>query len=413
MVDRRPRPAHRRAADRLTEETGRPPIGRVVPRLSEIDPGELSLVRRGANRRPWTVKKSDELLLPQLQDVLALPVDGDDRFVAELRKTDVAEDAGLAALGAYRLLKAHADELPEPLAELLKQMDALDCEDGGEAEPDDDEVVAKAYEAAIEKKDYSAEQRQQMASDGRAMPNGSYPIDDSSDLENAVHAIGRGKNEPHAQIRAHIVARAKALKATDLLPDSWNVSKEDDMPEGDGALVPFKKDDGGWDVSMLPEESRDAMAAFLKSQDDEREAELKKAADERSEIEKQAAEANEIAKSEREIRETREYFAKAEELGQPGDDFGPVLKAIAAAVDADTFEKLESVLKTAHRRAVDAGIFKEIGANGDGDGESALEQLEKKADEIKAADSSLTKEQAFAKALDENPDLYARYREEA
>lgn len=75
-----------------------------------------------------------------------------------------------------------------------------------------------------ERAKYDAAARQTMAKNGQAMPDGSYPIADKQDLQNAIHAVGRG-NAPHATIRAHIIKRAKALGATNMLPPDW-------MPSG-------------------------------------------------------------------------------------------------------------------------------------------------------------------------------------
>ena len=69
--------------------------------------------------------------------------------------------------------------------------------------------------------DFSAAQRRQLAASGAAMADGSYPIRNRADLKDAVDAIGRG-SAPHAEIRAHIVKRAKALGCTDALPASWS-----------------------------------------------------------------------------------------------------------------------------------------------------------------------------------------------
>ncbi len=55
------------------------------------------------------------------------------------------------------------------------------------------------------------------------MPDGSYYIRNADDLSNAIHAIGRGSGS-HADIRAHIVKRAKALGLTKSLPKDWNVT---------------------------------------------------------------------------------------------------------------------------------------------------------------------------------------------
>ena len=76
-----------------------------------------------------------------------------------------------------------------------------------------------AYEVQLREK-YSDKDRQAMAKSGEAMPDGSYPITDREDLSNAIHAVGRGGAD-HDAIRKHIIARAKALGASDEIPDNW------------------------------------------------------------------------------------------------------------------------------------------------------------------------------------------------
>jgi hypothetical protein len=60
----------------------------------------------------------------------------------------------------------------------------------------------------------------------------SYPIGDVEDLENAIHAVGRGKGD-HDAIRSYIKGRAKALGKTDLIPDGWDTSSKAVEPEAD------------------------------------------------------------------------------------------------------------------------------------------------------------------------------------
>lgn len=62
-------------------------------------------------------------------------------------------------------------------------------------------------------------ERQKLAKEGKAMPDGSFPIANAADLKNAIQAAGRAKNQ--AAVKAHILKRAKALGLTDLLPDGW------------------------------------------------------------------------------------------------------------------------------------------------------------------------------------------------
>ena len=88
-----------------------------------------------------------------------------------------------------------------------------------------DEFDDSAYLALL-KRDFTQEQRDSAAEEGHAMPGGRYPINNASDLENAIHAVGRGKGS-HAAIRAHIMRRAGALGAADKIPGDWKASKAD------------------------------------------------------------------------------------------------------------------------------------------------------------------------------------------
>ena len=75
------------------------------------------------------------------------------------------------------------------------------------------------------KREFSADERRSAASSGAALPDGSFPIKNKSDLSNAIRAIGRAKDP--AKAKAHIKSRARALGASDMLPDSWSKRDED------------------------------------------------------------------------------------------------------------------------------------------------------------------------------------------
>ncbi|MDE2468048.1 MAG: hypothetical protein KGL35_04735, partial [Bradyrhizobium sp.] len=119
--------------------------------------------------------------------------------------------------------KGDPKETPELRKELLEIIAAMDA--------------TIAMPPAVAKADYSDDERKDMASNGEAMKDGSYPIKNRKDLENAVQAFGRAKNK--AATKRHIIKRAKALKATDLLPADWPGSTKDAESKklaGDGAL---------------------------------------------------------------------------------------------------------------------------------------------------------------------------------
>ena len=69
---------------------------------------------------------------------------------------------------------------------------------------------------------FSAEERKKLAEKGHALPDGSFPIRNKSDLRNAIQAYGRASNKSKA--KAHIIKRARALGATDALPEGWGDS---------------------------------------------------------------------------------------------------------------------------------------------------------------------------------------------
>lgn len=68
-------------------------------------------------------------------------------------------------------------------------------------------------------REFKASERKTAAKSGKALKDGSFPIKTKADLRNAISAYGRAKDK--AKAKAHIISRAKALGATDMLPDDW------------------------------------------------------------------------------------------------------------------------------------------------------------------------------------------------
>ena len=69
----------------------------------------------------------------------------------------------------------------------------------------------------------SAAQRRKAESKGQAMSGGRFPITDRESLLKAIKAVGRAKGGPAGQaaVRRFIIARAKALGLSSLIPSSW------------------------------------------------------------------------------------------------------------------------------------------------------------------------------------------------
>jgi hypothetical protein len=74
----------------------------------------------------------------------------------------------------------------------------------------------------LEKRDFSAGERREAASEGQAQSDGSFPIKNAKDLANAIRLAGNAKNP--AKAKAHIKRRAAALGLSDKIPDSWKAA---------------------------------------------------------------------------------------------------------------------------------------------------------------------------------------------
>jgi hypothetical protein len=64
--------------------------------------------------------------------------------------------------------------------------------------------------------------RERLAKEGKAMPDGSFPIRNVNDLRNAIQAYGRAKPGKRGVVRKHIMRRARGLDRPDLIPAKWS-----------------------------------------------------------------------------------------------------------------------------------------------------------------------------------------------
>jgi hypothetical protein len=78
--------------------------------------------------------------------------------------------------------------------------------------------------AVAELASISEEERKDLAEKGHALPDGSYPIRNESDLKNAIKAYGRSTPKDRAKVRTHIRKRARALGKADLIPENWKAA---------------------------------------------------------------------------------------------------------------------------------------------------------------------------------------------
>jgi len=100
----------------------------------------------------------------------------------------------------------------------------------------------KMYDEDMDKREFSGATRERMAESGTAMPDGSFPIGNKTDLMNAIRSVGRAKD--YGAARAHIIRRARALNAMDMLPEDWRNKATKGMGQWSGSIFdlnPFVK----------------------------------------------------------------------------------------------------------------------------------------------------------------------------
>lgn len=154
---------------------------------------------------------------------------------ARIRRFDMvptgAFEEGYIALGSE-----FADELTdEQLAIAASALEDCGCAEAAEVEA----IVAAAhwFEAY---RQVPAEQRKKLADEGKAMPDGSFPIASVEDLRNAIQAIGRAKDP--AAAKAHIKKRARDLGQEALIPEGWSTW----VDEAWDHFAPGTHDGPGW-----------------------------------------------------------------------------------------------------------------------------------------------------------------------
>lgn len=128
-------------------------------------------------------------------------------------KLDAATESGdgsdiVAARAALKAVKAR----PDVQKVVLREAEAVEAF-----------RIMESADGIVEGADLSTAGRAAMAKKKTAMADGSWPIPNTAFLKKAIQALGRGKKSS-VTVKAWIIKRAKALGATGMLPDDWNVS---------------------------------------------------------------------------------------------------------------------------------------------------------------------------------------------
>lgn len=178
-------------------------------------------------------------------------------------------------------------------------------------------------------------------------------------------------------------------------------ANKDKEPELVGKSAFFEKTEkptGGFAAEVLAELSK----AFS---DEDRDKVLSKAFSRIEEVEKKYQAAEKIAKSERELRLTREYISKAAEYNLPiaADELGPVLYRMVESMSHDDCAVIAKCLETAGSM-----LFEEVGYQGGGDNADIMDAVNGYAAERVEVGKSVTPADIEG-VFEDNPAAYDEY----
>ena len=149
---------------------------------------------------------------------------------ARVQKLEQLENAELSAKADEARAK-FASIREEKAAELSAKADAAYARIHGEPRYDDEFGYI------------SREKRQKLAKEGKALPDGSYPITTVDSLKDSIQAYGRSKPGKRAAVRRHIMKRARQLDRADLIPEKWKKASasliEEDLNDLRSRLAAF------------------------------------------------------------------------------------------------------------------------------------------------------------------------------
>jgi hypothetical protein len=149
---------------------------------------------------------------------------------ARVQKLEQLENTELSAKADEARAK-FATVREEKAAELSAKADAAYARIHGEPRYDDEFGYI------------SREKRQKLAKEGKALPDGSYPITNLDSLKDSIQAYGRSKPGKRAAVRRHIMKRARQLDRPDLIPEKWKKASasliEEDLNDLRSRLAAF------------------------------------------------------------------------------------------------------------------------------------------------------------------------------
>ena len=149
--------------------------------------------------------------------------------IQKLETTQKAPLVAAAEEARSRVLSAKAEQASKRFSKSMTEFSAKnDLKQGISKQFSVEEMLLEFSSEDSEFGAVSNRVRQALAKEGKALPDGSFPIRNESDLKNAVQAYGRSKPGKRASVRRHIIKQARKLDRKDLVPETWKEASEMD-----------------------------------------------------------------------------------------------------------------------------------------------------------------------------------------
>jgi|WetSurMetagenome_2_1015567.scaffolds.fasta_scaffold120411_2 hypothetical protein len=363
-------------------------------RLYDLDPAEVSLVSKGANKKKFLIFKSRnnevDMATDKQKELLELVRKADPKVMKKVEKVlkdnqELQGDEGGLSTRAQAALKAVVRILT-PFKEEIND-DILDqtlgaagfgvMEDEGGA-PED---AGSPMEGEAGEKEAMCKEEDLMGAKDAA--NKAYK----------AHLAKMGYQKyPPAEMQMKSVQK-------DIDGDEAEDEDEEEESVGKSAVM---KADGTLDLSAVPASVRPALEAIYKGN---------------LELVKKNADLEKQLKEERDQRKTKEFVEKAagfKNLGADKAELATVLKSLAET-NPEAYEKIEKTLQAADTQIGKGTLFGEIGSSQSAKGGSNWDMIEKAAEGwVAKSGQNMTKAQAVEAFLvtKDGQKMYGEYKNE-
>jgi hypothetical protein len=342
-----------------------------LKRLYKLEPAEVSLVNRGANKKKFLIYKSDKGAQMTKQELEAI-AKGDPAALKKVEQVlkeyneamkaegeEGADEKQMTALKAVvRILTPFKDSLPSDLLDQVMEAAGLGGpSDGGQPEEGDVEKLGENF-----KKDPA--QPMQKSKDGKKLESDEDDEDDEDEDD-----------------------------------DNENEGEKEMAKKSAEAVL---KADGTLDLSAVPESLKPTLEILYKGQQDA----IKKAADLEQKLE--------VERTNRVTKEFNEKAAGFKHIGADKDKVAAILKSTAEK-NPEQLAALEEVLKGVDAQVATGDLYKELGSGLQSSGKTTYEMIEKAAEGfVQKSGQTMTKEAAVAEFLNtkEGQKMYAQHQAE-